>query len=102
MIIEPNNVFGLLDRGHVQRISGRFNEALKDFNKALQIEPNNAFVFRQRGDIYRQIDRFNEALQDFDKALQIEPDNAYVLSRKGADQQQCKFEETLEVIKHCK
>jgi len=41
---EPNNVKGLVRRGHAHMMMGNNDAAKDDFSRALQLEPNNADV----------------------------------------------------------
>ncbi|MFB3883825.1 MAG: tetratricopeptide repeat protein [Thermodesulfobacteriota bacterium] len=51
----------------------RYDRAISDFNKALEIEPNSRAVYNNRGVAYRSKDRYEEAISDFNKAIEISP-----------------------------
>jgi len=53
----------------------RYNEALKCFDKAIQLEPNNAVYWLNKGVALRNLGRSEEALQCYDKVIQLKPDN---------------------------
>jgi len=61
------------DRGGALAKSGRDQEALQCFDKALAIDPKDAMVWALKGATLGTLDRHEEALQCFDKALAIDP-----------------------------
>ena len=56
-----------------------FDNAIKDYNRAIQLEPDYAEVYNNRGTAYANKDEFDNAIENFDKAIQLQPDyvNAY-------------------------
>src|SRR4051812_40740730 len=67
----PNDPQAVNMRGSVFGQSGRADEALADFNKAISLDPNYAQAYANRGLIYRQTQRFDLALADYNKALAL-------------------------------
>jgi tetratricopeptide (TPR) repeat protein len=55
------------------RRDDRFDEALSDYTRALEVQPGNANVFHNRGNIYERLKRYPEALQDFARAIDLSP-----------------------------
>jgi len=51
----------------------KFEEALRCFDKAIEINPNFADVWLTKGSILGILGRYEEALQCFDRALEIDP-----------------------------
>ncbi|RLI89261.1 MAG: hypothetical protein DRO62_02010 [Candidatus Altiarchaeales archaeon] len=56
--------------------SGRYEEALHAYNKALEKDRNNPEIWRDRGFVLFKLERYDEALSDFNKALGINPSDA--------------------------
>jgi tetratricopeptide (TPR) repeat protein len=88
--------------GSTLQCQGRFEEALKTFDKALQLTPDDAKLWTSLGKVLVDLDRLTEALQSFEQALKFNPHNwdatdriAYVLYRQG------RFEEALKHYDLC-
>jgi tetratricopeptide (TPR) repeat protein len=52
---------------------GDYNQAIADYNKALELQPDNALAFSNRGDAYYQKQDYALAINDYNKALLIKP-----------------------------
>jgi Putative Zn-dependent protease, contains TPR repeats len=62
----------------------RYNEALRCYDKAIQLEPNNANYWHRKGYVLLiDLKRHEEALRCYDKAIQLEPNNAVYWINKG-------------------
>jgi tetratricopeptide (TPR) repeat protein len=73
----------LLGRASASGEQGRYEEALDDLNRALELEPNNVHALWNRGEIYRLLGRYDEALDDLNRALKLEPNNVHALDNRG-------------------
>ena len=62
----------------------RYDEAMKCYDKALEIDPKNANVLCNKGASLNELGKYDEAMKCYDKALEIDPKNANVLCNKGA------------------
>jgi len=60
-----------------------YNNAIKDFSRALEINPNYVDALINRGGAYAQLGRFNDALMDFNHALKLEKKDAELYSKRG-------------------
>jgi len=60
-----------------------FNNAIKDFSRALEINPNYVDALINRGSAYAQLGRFNDALMDFNHALKFEKKDAELYNKRG-------------------
>ena len=63
-------------RGGSHWAKKRYDEAIKDFNIALNIEPKSAFAYERRGDCYFNKGQYEKATGDFNIALNIDPGSA--------------------------
>ncbi len=61
----------------------RNEEAIKDFNKAIELKPGSASAYNNRGIVYANEKRFNEAIADFNKAVELNPKNAIAYNNRG-------------------
>jgi len=57
---------------------GRTDEAVEDFQRALQIDPNNVIALGNLGSAYRQEKRWDDAKNALERALKLSPDDAEV------------------------
>lgn len=72
----------LLSRAKAFNDLRRYEEALADLNRALELDPNNTQTLGLRGNTYLTMKRYEEALQDFTRGLQLDSDNTTVLARR--------------------
>jgi len=61
------------NRGAIYVAKGQYDQAISDFNKALEIDPNYLFAYNNRGTAYMNKDQYDQAISDFNKVLEIEP-----------------------------
>ena len=54
-------------------IKGRFDEAIENYRKAIQINPNYSEALNNLGVALADKGRFDEAIENFRKAIQINP-----------------------------
>jgi tetratricopeptide (TPR) repeat protein len=66
----------LVERGSLYRQFGRFDEALDDLNRALELEPDHPEGHFQRGAVYYHLRDYEAALADFDRCVRAEPESA--------------------------
>jgi tetratricopeptide (TPR) repeat protein len=62
----------------------RYEEALKVFDKAVQLKPDDAELWRQLGDILVQLARFDQALPIYQQVLKLNPRHPDALYKSGA------------------
>jgi protein O-mannosyl-transferase len=75
VISQNENVpYAYHNRGRVFVNEKRYHEALKDFNKAIELQPGNANYYYGRGVIFMNENRNAEAVSDFNKAIELQPD----------------------------
>jgi serine/threonine protein kinase/tetratricopeptide (TPR) repeat protein len=71
----PNDpdVFEL--KGYIQRRQGKQEEAVRSFERAIDLDPRNSFTLQQIALSYRHLRRFAEEKSVLDRALAIEPND---------------------------
>lgn len=75
----------------------RFDEALDQYQGALELAPGFAEVHQDRADLLTELGRLDEALQSYERALQIKPDSAAAHNNRGVALQALKrLDEALE------
>jgi tetratricopeptide (TPR) repeat protein len=61
----------------------RYDQALDDYNRALEVDPQDGAAYRDRGNVYGLQRRFDQALEDLNKALELDPQDATAYSGRG-------------------
>ena len=63
------------DKGAALLNSGKYNESIAYFDKALTINPNDVTVLANKGIALLGLGKSNESIAYFDKALTINPND---------------------------
>lgn len=79
----PNDPNAYNIRGAALGKSGRYDDAIADFNRALQINPRFAQAYANRGLVYRLKGDDANALEDYNRALRVNPQYANAHIRRG-------------------
>ena len=76
---EPNDAQGFNARGNRYSRNGAYEQALKDYTRAMELDPDFAEVYYNRGVSYYELGRYAEAIADFTRAIELNPqdDNTY-------------------------
>ena len=84
------------NRGIAYGEQGKYEEAIKDFNKVIRIEPKNAGAYSNRGRAYSEQGKYVEAIKDYTEAIRIKPELAEAYYNRGrAYSEQEKYEEAI-------
>lgn len=90
----------LIEKGDIYFDKGRYQKALDNYNKALNLEPKNIDALICVGLCYRNLKEYDKAIEYYNTALEIEPDNKTALNNKGyALEMKDQIEEALEMYK---
>ena len=60
-----------------------YNQAIKDYSKAIEINPRHAEVYYNRGFVYAKKGQHNQAIEDFTKAIEINSRYAEAYYNRG-------------------
>ncbi len=60
-------------RGLDNALSGNYQEAIKAYNKAIELDPKHAAAYGSRGAAYASIGNYQQAIKDSDSAIELEP-----------------------------
>ena len=86
--------FGTIGSSLVQL--GNEEDAIKNFNKAIEFDPTNEVAYYNRGNANKTLKNYNLAVDDFNRAIQINPLYAKAYYNKGyAYKQQKKYNESI-------
>jgi tetratricopeptide (TPR) repeat protein len=56
--------------------NGRYDQALADYDRAIELDAAHTWAITSRAAIYRKMGRYEEALADFDRAIGLDADHA--------------------------
>ena len=75
---------------------GKYEDAIKEFNKVIELNPNNPEPYKGRGSAYRWLKNYDEAVSDLNKALSINPNDDFTYVILGfCLNKQGKYEEAI-------
>ncbi len=77
--IAPNYSIGRAYYGHLLMLQKRFEEALENVNRALEIDPNSALVLALSAKVFYGDGRIQQGLELAKRSFQIDPDNISLL-----------------------
>jgi TolB-like protein/class 3 adenylate cyclase len=69
----PNNVQIFTFLGLIDRRQGRWDEAIRNLERAVDLDPRNADPIRELAETYRMLRRYEESLAMWNRALALEP-----------------------------
>ena len=67
--------------GHKKK--GNFDEAIEDYNKAIELAGGFIKAYNNRGLAYADKKEFDKAIEDYNKAIELQPDYALVYCNRG-------------------
>ena len=88
--IDPANRDAYYDRGRMHYYVNRYQKAIDDFTKAIELkdwryitDSETSDVYTRRANSHYLLSEHDLALSDYEKAIQIDPDNAWAWSSKA-------------------
>jgi tetratricopeptide (TPR) repeat protein len=70
-------------RGNTYLSFKDYQQAIADFDRALELDPNFAFAYRNRGWAYYWLKEYQRAFADFNHTLELDPNDPYAYYRRG-------------------
>ena len=61
------------NRGNLYYRHGKFDQAVSDFTKVIEMDPNNADAYNDRASAYGNQGNFTQAIADYTRAIEINP-----------------------------
>ena len=71
------------ERGHVNIVAGKADDAIRDLNEALRLDPKNADAFNTRGFAYAKKGDLVRAQEDYNAAIKLNPLGAVYYANRG-------------------
>jgi len=72
-----------LEKGKDLLKQGKYDEALKYFDSALELDPQDYSTWMGRGDVLEKLQRYEEALKSYDKAIALNPEEDFAWYLRG-------------------
>src|SRR6266404_5882733 len=69
--------------GWIDRRQGRWQDHLRNMNRALELDPRNVFILHQVAGTYQVLRRYNNLVATFDRALAVTPNDAVARVARG-------------------
>ena len=71
------------ERGIALTEEGNYEQAISEFDKAIELDPDYAEAYSNRGIAYGSQGDFDSAMTDFNKAIELDPESAEAYSNRG-------------------
>ena len=81
--LDPKNINGYNNRGHVRLLQGNLDAAIADYSQAIVLNPKDPSAYCDRASAKVSNGDFKGAIVDSDKALALAPDDAEVRGKRG-------------------
>ena len=79
----PNEPLVFATLGWIDRRQGRWEDHLRNVNRALELDPRNVFILHQVAGTYQVLRRYNDLVATFGRALAVTPNDAVALVAQG-------------------
>jgi tetratricopeptide (TPR) repeat protein len=79
----PNDARIFAVMGYIQRRQGRWEEAIQNLERAIELDPRNLNRLDQAGDSYRMARRYPELKSKLDRMLTVEPNDVVVKAERA-------------------
>lgn len=74
---------GYIAMGCALYIKGNINNAIANYNKAIDLKPDNASAYKNRADAWKETKDIEKSLADYNKAIALNPDYAYAYNSRA-------------------
>lgn len=79
----PAHPLAHVNRGLAHDDLNRFDEAIEDYTRAIDLLPGFAATYVNRGFVLNELGRYREAIADYDKALRVKPGFDLAYANRG-------------------
>jgi len=69
--MNPNDILAYNNRGNSYLSMGKYDQAISDFNKAMEIKPRDALAYYLRGKAYYFKKEYDKSWGDINKAQEL-------------------------------
>ena len=87
---------GISQAGFSDTNGNEYEEAINDYDKAIELYSNDVSFYYIRGLINVELGKYEEAINDYDEAIELDPDNSYCYcNREVAYEKMGEYEEAI-------
>ena len=79
----PDSSRAYNNRGNAYGKKGQYDQAIKDFNRAIELKPDDALAYNNRGNAYQYKGEYDQAIKDISRAIELKPDYALAYNNRG-------------------
>jgi TolB-like protein/Tfp pilus assembly protein PilF len=79
----PNEPLVFATLGWIDRRQNRWQDHLRNVNRALELDPRNVFILHQVAGTYQILRRYDDLVTTFDRALAVNPNDAVARVARG-------------------
>ncbi|HEY9692078.1 MAG TPA: tetratricopeptide repeat protein [Oculatellaceae cyanobacterium] len=79
----PTNPAIWSNRGNVRVSQNKLEDAIADYNKAIELAPNATDPYLNRGTAYEGLGRWEEAIADYNQVLELDAKDAMAYNNRG-------------------
>lgn len=69
----PDEKLAFMSRGLILASLERYEEAIADYTRAIELDPAYTAAYVNRGNVYDDMERYEEALADYTRAIELDP-----------------------------
>ena len=74
----PNNARIFESLGLIDRRQGRWDEAIRNLERAVELDPRNVYTISLPGELYYNLHKYEESIAMYNRALALEPRSSYL------------------------
>jgi len=74
----PNNALAFLIAAYIDRRQGRWEDSIRNFDRAAKLDPRNATILQQFSLTYENLRRYADVAATLDRALMVAPNDVYL------------------------
>lgn len=78
-----DNALGYFGRGNAKYKGNKFDEAIADYSKGIELDPHIPLAYVNRGTAYMRLLSYNQALADYNHAITLDPNIAIAYINRG-------------------
>ena len=76
VVVDTKDADYYVNRGNAFADNKDYDQAIADYNKAIELDPQNAYAYNSRADTLREAGKPAQGLPDAERALQLDSNNA--------------------------
>jgi tetratricopeptide (TPR) repeat protein len=71
-------------RGKAYQSQGKYEQAIADYTKAIELDPEYTYAYISRGIAYADQEDYDQAIADYNQSIELDPKLAFAYNNRGA------------------